>query len=586
MAGLKCKCPECDLTFDAPATATGSVNCPICDTLAPLLGGLAPRSVAERGAVVGAIPARTAPPVSQSSTRSANGAAAAIMAPAGTAPAIHAVPTSAALTTAPNIVPAPIALAEPEPAPANARRVGAMIFLGALAVCLLAGLVGAIFIVIAVWRSTDSNLAGKGSKSSSTSSGSSYDPGNDGGGGKGSGDSSGSPVNHKPALPQELQDKVNAAVLKGREFLYTQVKSGSIRQLHSERPGGALALAALTLLECGVSADDPAIRNAAKEIRELNKNSNSTYGMALAILFLDRLGEAADEGLIQTLAMRLIAGQLPSGMWTYDGRVTLTPDDEKRFYDYLKTVDYDSDVLAGRGNKLTNEPAKLPQAVQNTPIVIVIQQGWKPGGGIAFGGGGDNSNTQFGLLGLWVAKRHGVPVQPSLAFVEQHFRKTQMNDGSWGYGGPRWKASMTCAGLLGIAVGRGVRADKDAGEDATLKKGMDFLASTIVKREGGPRRDGRIVAADSLGDLYYLWSLERVAMVYDLQNIGGKDWYLWAAEALVPTQQPDGSWQDAHGAAIDTSFALLVLKRVNVAQDLTRNLKKLINVKDLEKPKD
>src|SRR5205807_871952 len=99
---------------------------------------------------------------------------------------------------------------------------------------------------------------------------------------------------------------------------------------------------------------------------------------------------------------------------------------------------------------------------------------------------------------------------------------------------------------------------------------------------------GTIVGAESLGDLYYLWSLERVAMIYDMPKIGGKDWYLWAAQNIVPAQQDNGCWQESvfglYDPGITTSFALLVLKRVNVAQDLTKNLKKLIKVKDLEQP--
>ena len=75
-----------------------------------------------------------------------------------------------------------------------------------------------------------------------------------------------------------------------------------------------------------------------------------------------------------------------------------------------------------------------------------------------------------------------------------------------------------------------------------------------------------------------------VAVVYDLQKIGGKDWYDWASKAIVAAQKDDGSWADAVPGPVDTCFALLVLKRVNVVQDLTTEVKKLINLKDLERP--
>jgi hypothetical protein len=468
---------------------------------------------------------------------------------------------------------------------------------------LLLGAVGAIVIVIAVLRYSaklqqrlDHVVADVTIEDENGRHGSSAR----GGLANSSGHSDGSAaVNHKAALPAELQAKVNSAVDKGRDYLYALVKRGGVGEMSN---GGALALAGLTLLECGIPPDDPVIQSAAQTIREQNKKSTATYGMSLAILFLDRLGDPHDEDLIQTLALRLVLGQQAGGMWTYQCQMSLNPAEQKKVYDYLRTADYNVDVLAGNGSKLAIDVGTLPQAVQHAPVILSIQQGWpqKKRGAL---GGGDNSNTQFAMLALWVAKRHGAPVQPSLAFVEQHFRSTQADDGSWSYpgankGNANWEASMTCSGLLGLAVGRGARAASDD-QDPALEIAMRFLASTIEVEPGEPgghrsgrrggghpgRGDGRIIHADAHGDLYYLWSLERVAMLYDLEKINGKDWYRWAAEVLVNAQNKDsGSWQDIYPPEIDTSFALLVLKRVNVAQDLTKNLKKLIRVKELEQP--
>src|SRR5262249_30845303 len=96
------------------------------------------------------------------------------------------------------------------------------------------------------------------------------------------------------------------------------------------------------------------------------------------------------------------------------------------------------------------------------------------------------------------------------------------------------------------------------------------------KRPGGR---GRVFGADARGDYYYLWSLERVAMIYDLKMIDGRDWYAWAARLIVDNQSPSGEWIDIHGQA-DSCFALLVLKRVNAVEDLTADIKKLIRVQE------
>ena len=88
-------------------------------------------------------------------------------------------------------------------------------------------------------------------------------------------------------------------------------------------------------------------------------------------------------------------------------------------------------------------------------------------------------------------------------------------------------------------------------------------------------------------NLYFLWSVERVAMLYDLRTIGGKDWYGWGAQILVHNQQPNGAWPTAfyHGnnPPLNTCFALLFLKRSNLVQDLTNNLRLYTGIRESEK---
>ena len=73
-------------------------------------------------------------------------------------------------------------------------------------------------------------------------------------------------------------------------------------------------------------------------------------------------------------------------------------------------------------------------------------------------------------------------------------------------------------------------------------------------------------------DIYFLWSMERMAVVYDFKTIAGHDWYEWGSGLLVGYQNDDGSWSNAYSGTVDTGLALLFLKRANVAQDLTAKL--------------
>jgi hypothetical protein len=126
--------------------------------------------------------------------------------------------------------------------------------------------------------------------------------------------------------------------------------------------------------------------------------------------------------------------------------------------------------------------------------------------------------------------------------------------------------------LLGLAIGHGITKDPKERrqkplDDPAIKAGLAMLAREIDRP--GERRPP---------DHYFLWSVARVAVLYDLDKIGGKDWYAWGVKELVelPRQKNDGSWTDggyyANHPVLNTCFALLFLKRANLARDLSAQL--------------
>jgi hypothetical protein len=188
---------------------------------------------------------------------------------------------------------------------------------------------------------------------------------------------------------------------------------------------------------------------------------------------------------------------------------------------------------------------------------------------------GDNSNTQFAILGLWVAQRYGVAARAALLATERYFRETQSTDGSWTYN-PNvrwWRDSMTCAGLMSLAMlhgaiggqGQDIRPTQPiVVNDAVVLEGLRYLGRALDKIGV----DGeRIVGVEAREPLYFLWSLERMAVIYNLKKIGEREWYPWAAQILIETQLQDGRWYEM-GDVIGTCFALLILKRSNFAKDL------------------
>jgi hypothetical protein len=434
-------------------------------------------------------------------------------------------------------------------------------------------------------------------------------------------------------LPPAEQKRVNDAIDKGLEYLKgKQRPDGTWSDFH---PVGLTALPGLTLLECGVPRDDPRVQAAAAYVRSAVPKLDRTYELSLCILFLDRLGEPGDRPLIQAMALRLIAGQSLTGGWAYTCPV-LEPLEERQLMLALQKTKPASNLdlflpapgerpppelfVPGKGGKSPDlavpgrkpggpdanreeakpgvafpgelpvppekKPAKPPQPAESLARVhallpprlknvaaltpSALAGPFPPHGPVQTT---DNSNTQFAILGLWAAGRHEVPMERSLALLVRRFRSSQTRDGGWGYsyqpGSHAQSPSMTGAGLLGLAVGHGLVRSGDnpvrgAIRDPEIERGFRYLARHIGGQLGGDI------------NLYFLWTLERVGVLYSQRTIDKKDWYAWGARRLLERQGKEGEWGVGgyHGSQplMDTCFALLFLKRANLTHDLSRKL--------------
>jgi hypothetical protein len=401
------------------------------------------------------------------------------------------------------------------------------------------------------------------------------------------------------AAPARAADKaaVGAAVDRGVKYLKTLQLENGTWSAHDQI--GMTALAGLALLECGVPADDAALRKAADAVRAAAVDATQTYSLALSILFLDRLGQPVDLALIESLAVRLLAGQCGDGSWTYNCPM-IAASEQLRLASLVKQRP------EGGRDKESDRPEAGPRTVRDLPREIQVQLELvqrQRAAGIVSDAHGDHSNTQFAIMGLWVARRHGLTVDAALRTTEQHFRQAQFPDGGWGYtatggGGdvlPGFAstAAMTCAGLLAVGSSYGAWNEttdgndprgkgaakpglkpKDVSKDRAVLAAYRLLgvwldAMAAGQKEGAPPRIG-----GGSGKFYYfLWSLERAAVAFGVERFGKTDWYDWGADILLANQGPDGGWVNgAYGSGPDTCFALLFLRRANLAKDLSRAL--------------
>ncbi len=374
------------------------------------------------------------------------------------------------------------------------------------------------------------------------------------------------------SLPPEEQKKVDAAVAKAAEFLKSrQLPNGTWGGF----PLGMTSITGLTLLEAGLKPSDPPIQKAVAFVRGSAPNWNSgqeTYELSLAVLFLDRLGDPQDKELIQKMILRLVAAQTPQGGWAYRCP-QLSQDEYTQLYTALKELQHRTPEEVSRGQA---GHVNLSPRVRNLAVLRPDNGNPKQ----VFRGGGDNSNTQFAILAMLVARKYDVPLERCLSLIVKRFRNSQNADGRWTYNGQIEVTplpTMTCAGLLGLAVGFGLEEkDKHVGrpeDDPAVKKALEHL-SKFVGQPGGNEAQVPM----HVRQMYFLWSVERVAVLYQLKTINEKKWYHWGVEILMAHQRPDGAWKGGgHGSTdvLDTCFAILFLQRTNLAKDLTDKLEEL-----------
>lgn len=221
---------------------------------------------------------------------------------------------------------------------------------------------------------------------------------------------------------------------------------------------------------------------------------------------------------------------------------------------------------------------------------------------------GDTSVIQYGCLGLWAVERAGVKVDEKVwENVLKWHVQYQNADGGFSYfpgettGALRGQSELTMTvnaiGSMHIAMihinpnflplkqdrpakKRDPNASEDAGpkfgvlEQASLddapeqqeyKGNIPASAISAVKRAYGyitPRfRNVNDETPHHKG--YYYYSLERMAALADIQQIGNKNWFDHCADFLIQKQAADGSWSIGSAAwdDLDTTFAVLFLTR-------------------------
>jgi hypothetical protein len=333
-----------------------------------------------------------------------------------------------------------------------------------------------------------------------------------------------------------FQQEVDAAIASGVKHLLTLQKEDGSFEPHGNWEAGTTALALLTLSSCDVPRGDAAVAKALDWL--CAQEPRRTYELAVGLMALRRAYPAGRE----------------------------MPDDRRAWC---------ARALAAL-EKTCGSPGSW---------------GYPPGANAIMKF--DSSNTQYAALGLHAAVELGLPVRDAMwTGLVRHFGQVREREGARGRvglvrqgeavgdAGPlpvevpevagfrywpgerRSWASMTCAGIASLALARHelrrIRKLTPRVEDeigAMILGGWAWLDTNWgMDRHPGKHGD------DWYG--YYLYSLERAAILDGVKRVGLRDWYYEGALQLLSRQRGDGGW-DEQGAnrTCGTCFALLFLKK-------------------------
>lgn len=304
------------------------------------------------------------------------------------------------------------------------------------------------------------------------------------------------------------QQEIDRAIDKGAAYLKQQGVEGR---------ENTMELVALTLAHAGVPASEAPLTDLIERVTR--GELVSTYHVALQAVLLAHVDPKKYRARIAECGQWLVDSQCSNGQWTYTGKLRQEPE---------------RNAVSGDGKSRYTLRDQREAGAQC----------------------GDNSNSQFGVLGLWAVCMAGVKV-PASAFqrAERWWKADQRTDGGWGYGGPGPSyGSMTCAGVAAMSIcGRG-QGDPERNRGQEIA-GLRWLGQHFSVKEN-PRGGSWLY--------YYLYSLERAGTITGQKLIGGKDWYQEGARFLVDNQAANGSWEESD-PVIDTCFAILFLKRATAS---------------------
>jgi hypothetical protein len=306
------------------------------------------------------------------------------------------------------------------------------------------------------------------------------------------------------------QQAINEAVDRGVAWLLRQqCRDGSWGENdqtiggHRDSRNDLTAFCTYTLIKCRVSPRHPSVQRALAYLE--SGWPTTTYAVANEVLLYAALGDERWEKRLDLLVDALLELRYEShGTWGYPGHPSIQSD--------LSNTQYGA--LALRAARLAGVRIPLKTWSELAERVLLHQEVPRPAAGAA-------------------EKRGPKPMKAGFAYLLPN-----PNAPSFGYNVPN--ASMTTAGLAILRIVEDALGSRYPGRlrrraKMATQMGFRWLEEHFSVTEN--------IAGDQAWLYYYLYGLQRVGALYELDHIGEHDWYWEGAAELVRWQHEDGHWQ-------------------------------------------
>ena len=306
------------------------------------------------------------------------------------------------------------------------------------------------------------------------------------------------------------QQKVDLAIDKGIGYL---TKSAPILDKH-------IPLVLYTFLHSGMTDTHPKYKEYLSKL--LTLPLLKTYEVAIQAMFLAEYDGVTYQWRIAQCAQFLVDNQLTNGQWDY-GKETHIPVNSRAFKPVKKK------------GKTKVRPRKIMIYPQNQRS-----------------GTGDNSNSQYAILGLRACIQSGVyPPKKTLDLSLRWWYQSQNRDGGWEYRTATQNSygSMT-AGAIGCVVILDYYLKRNWKRDPRVKSAMIWMTKNVTVLKNPHKPQNRAY-------YYYMYALERAGILSGVKKFGTFDWYRKGANQLIKLQTTTGAW----GSTSQTCFSILFLRR-------------------------